>query len=206
MPKKSKPSCNHCKKTIRTNQKSINCSKCLKSFHVNCSIKTSNSNYNKKWTCEICSNWASPFNSLTDTEVSELYANPKQSKFCYRPDQLNTIFANTPLKDCDTNDDFSQPNITETYLDSSTIHSLTDDTNFENMFSSLCVNTRSIVNPKNVCKLEALLMSLPFKPDIIAVTETWIQPNSKGPYLNLPGYNFISNSRQKCRGGGTLYI
>ena len=40
------------------------------------------------------------------------------------------------------------------------------------------------------------------KPDIIAVTETWIHNNFPGPYCNLNDYVFISNSRKIAKGGG----
>ena len=40
------------------------------------------------------------------------------------------------------------------------------------------------------------------KPDIIAITETWIHNNLPGPYCNLSDYVFISNSRKIAKGGG----
>ena len=66
----------------------------------------------------------------------------------------------------------------------------------------LNVNMRSIANPHNFSKLEALLESLKFKPTVIAITEKWIQCNQTGHYFNLKDYVFISNSRITSRGGG----
>ena len=43
------------------------------------------------------------------------------------------------------------------------------------------------------------------KPDVISLTETWIQPSSSGPYKNLNGYNFVSNCRNSCKGGGVAF-
>ena len=43
------------------------------------------------------------------------------------------------------------------------------------------------------------------KPDVISLTETWIQPSSSGPYKNLNGYNFVSNGRNSCKGGGVAF-
>uniref|UniRef100_UPI000521885F uncharacterized protein LOC104265527 n=1 Tax=Ciona intestinalis TaxID=7719 RepID=UPI000521885F len=66
---------------------------------------------------------------------------------------------------------------------------------------------RSLANPNNFAKLEALIASLNFKPDIVSITETWIVENQPGHYNNLQGYSFISNNRSKYRGGGVgLYI
>ena len=76
-----------------------------------------------------------------------------------------------------------------------------------NSFLIICVNIRSLSNPLNFSKLESFVYNLNPKPDIIAVTETWIQNNSPGPYCYLENYNFISNSRKITKGGGVgLYI
>ena len=76
-----------------------------------------------------------------------------------------------------------------------------------NSFLIICVNIRSLSNPLNFSKLESFVYNLNAKPDIIAVTETWIQNNSAGIYCNLENYNFISNSKKiaKCGEVG-LYI
>ena len=68
---------------------------------------------------------------------------------------------------------------------------------------------RSIVNLLNFSKLEAFIHNLELKPDIIAVTETWIQSNAPAPHYNLSGYVFVStcNSKKSHRGGGVdVYI
>ena len=41
-----------------------------------------------------------------------------------------------------------------------------------------------------------------YKPDIISISETWITPLSSGPFLNLPGYKFVHDSRLHFKGGG----
>ena len=68
-------------------------------------------------------------------------------------------------------------------------------------------NMRSIVNLLNFSKLEAFIHNLELKPDIIAVTETWIQSNAPSPYYNLSGYVFVSNRRKSHRREGVdVYI
>ena len=54
----------------------------------------------------------------------------------------------------------------------------------------------------NFSKLEAFLHNLNSKPDIIAVTKTWIHNNLPGPFCNLNEYIFISNSRKVAKSGG----
>ena len=50
------------------------------------------------------------------------------------------------------------------------------------------VNIRSLA--KNFYKLEKLLHEMQVQPDIIAVTETWLEP-SRTKTVTLPGYNFF---------------
>ena len=57
----------------------------------------------------------------------------------------------------------------------------------------------------NFSKLEAFVHNLNPKPDIIAVTETWIHNNLPGPYCNLSDYVFISNSKKIAKGGGVSF-
>ena len=66
---------------------------------------------------------------------------------------------------------------------------------------------RSLVNNANFGKLEALLLSMTYKPDISSISETWITPLSSGPFLNLPDYKIVYNSRLHFKGGGVaLYV
>ena len=43
------------------------------------------------------------------------------------------------------------------------------------------------------------------KPDVISISKTWIRSTHFGPYNNLNGYKFVSNSRQACLGGGVAF-
>ena len=70
------------------------------------------------------------------------------------------------------------------------------------LFFIISLNIRSFSNSLNFSKLEAFVHNLNPKPDIIAVTETWIHNNLLGPYCNLSDYVFISNSRKIVKGGG----
>ena len=74
------------------------------------------------------------------------------------------------------------------YINTSNIHDIAINHNFTNQFLGMSVNMRSLVNTANFTKLEALIFSLPRKPDIIAITETWITPLNSGPYNNLDNY------------------
>jgi len=62
---------------------------------------------------------------------------------------------------------------------------------------------RSLISPK----FQALIASLNFEPDVIAINETWEKPYSTGQCKSLQGYVFISNPRLISKGGGVaMYI
>ena len=65
---------------------------------------------------------------------------------------------------------------------------------------ALELNMRSLVNNATFSKLEALLSIMTNKTEILSVSETWITPLSSGPFLNLPGYKFVHNSRLYSKG------
>ena len=74
------------------------------------------------------------------------------------------------------------------YINTSNIHDIAIIDNFTNQFLGMSVNMRSLVNTANFTKLEALIFFLSRKPDIIAITETWVTPLSSGPHNNLDNY------------------
>ena len=91
------------------------------------------------------------------------------------------------------------------YINTSNIHDIAINHNFTNQFLGMSVNMRSLVNTANFTKLEALIFSLPRKPDIIAITETWITPLNSSPYNNLDNYILVQNPRKNLKGGGVAF-
>ena len=65
----------------------------------------------------------------------------------------------------------------------------------EGKLLALELNMTSFVNNVNLSKLEALLSFMTYQVDIISVSETWVTPLRSGPFLNLPSYKFVHNSR-----------
>lgn len=66
------------------------------------------------------------------------------------------------------------------------------------------MNIRSL--PKNSEKLELLVHQLPNRPDVILVSETWLDENLAQSY-NLPGYRLETSSPDQTRGkGSAIYI
>ena len=64
---------------------------------------------------------------------------------------------------------------------------------------------RSLVNTAYFTKLEALIFSIPRKPDIMAITETWVTPLNSGPYNNLDNYILVQNPRQNLISGDVSF-
>ena len=76
-------------------------------------------------------------------------------------------------------------------------------TKANNNLSFLNINIRSL--NKNLDKLELLLDELKFDPDIIGVTETWI--NETRPLLfSLDNYNFVNEPSPGRVGGVGFFI
>ena len=69
-----------------------------------------------------------------------------------------------------------------------------------NSISVIHVNIRSLA--KNFYKLEELLNEMQVQPDIIAATETWLEP-SRIKTVTLPGYNFFHTDALTASPNGT---
>ena len=84
---------------------------------------------------------------------------------------------------------------------------ITAHNQFNEKFSSLGINIRSLANSKNFAKLQIFIDSLCFTPSVIAINETLLRDNGPGPHCDLNGYEFLSNCRNSHKGGGVgLYV
>jgi len=212
MPVINKLKCSFCLKTIRSNISPKLCSECNLAYHKKCAKQLNRLNEfrmsdDTEWMCTTCKQnqlYFFPFSNVSDDEFAEEFCLLRATNTGKTLDakQLNDMFNATS----DDEDDFvnlSNNDMKDPYLETSQTNFLSFNGSFKNTFSMMCVNIRSLVNSLNYSKLESLLASLNIKPDIIAITETWIQPAAKYcPYNNLPGYSFVSNCRTSFRGGG----
>lgn len=69
---------------------------------------------------------------------------------------------------------------------------------------SMCINARSIVN--KIDELELLVEQ--YKPDIIGITETWLNDQITDSEISLEGYTIFRKDRkssEKSRGGGVMF-
>jgi hypothetical protein len=102
-----------------------------------------------------------------------------------------------PFNDDDDNNDGHCPIICN-YKDVHDTSKFVKSVIGKNSLSFLHVNCRSL--SKNFAELNNLLSTIG-KIKIIALTETWLSPETEHLY-NLDGYKFISLSRPDKRGGG----
>ena len=119
--------------------------------------------------------------------VSQVTSNEKISKFysskanagTFDADYLNSTldhkFVHLLNNDSELDID-SSLTLNEQYLESCEIKNLSSNNSFKNTFTALALNIRSTVNPLNFSKLEALILSMQCKPDVISICETWIRP------------------------------
>ena len=70
--------------------------------------------------------------------------------------------------------------------------------------SLLHINIRSLV--KNFDSLHQMIIKLPVKPDLIAITETKLNKNSNINFIQLKNYTFIHNDSNTNAGGVGIYI
>lgn len=212
----SKLLCHLCEKIIRCNTKPVECSQCLALSHKKCAKSVDdnfkvNSSDNYSFICPTCQNWIFPFNGLShEAYCEEVLSTANHITGTLNANHLNRIFSQGDDVCYDGKDKHALTyldNIMEEYVECTSRDFLNFNNNPKDNLSVICINMRSLVNSLNFAKLEAFLANLYFKPDIICITETWIQPSVSGAFNNLAGYNFVSNCRKSSKGGGVgMYI
>ena len=123
------------------------------------------------------------------------------------PRVLNDLFAvNEPLNDDDSFSisNYSDDPLTKTDCKYSSAENFEffPTTNNAYIFSTFCLNLRSLCNPKNLDNLKCVLESMSSYPTVIGITETWLKENSRDPCTELSNYTFSSKCRSKSKGGG----
>jgi hypothetical protein len=84
------------------------------------------------------------------------------------------------------------------------INGLTSDKQFDQSFSLLHINSRSLVG--NFDNFQTLIASLNKPFSAIGFSETWLNDKTCD-LVNIPGYDFISNHRTYKTGGGVrIYL
>ena len=200
------------------NLKNLQCSECKKLCHPKCTRnippicikKDGNFRYkiirNKNWKCDRCNLRQLPFSNLSRTQVRLMREG--RNWLLSSVDDLNDLFVNENPEN-DDEFEFTYFSKKTQYKNSQNVDSFKEESDMYDDFPILSINVRSIVNRDHFTKFEALLDSLPNKPMVIGLTETWVTDDSTtGPFLNLPGYHpFIQNHRHRFGGGGVgFYI
>ena len=214
--------CLHCKRKVSiSNLKNLQCKKCCKFCHPKCAkslpqirLKKCKQNSYKiirsqNWECEACILAELPFFDISNSQIIKLKSSNDVPKIPSAV-ELNNLFVNQTDEEENENLEFSYHLNKTRYMLTHEIENL----NFENesqtyeSFPIISVNIRSIVNSKNFRKFESLLESLPIKPMVIAINESWATKSSQGAFKKIPGYHeFVQNSRSNTVGGGVgFYI
>ncbi len=185
-------------KTCKESKKAVKNSKLNLKYPCKLCLKSCKSNQNCIL-CDICGVWShircvpltlSQFKSLT-TDVSMPY-------FC-----PSCVLDNLPVN-CLDSDEYCQVQEGEGYLSLSNIKEHFVSSNKNKDFTILHCNIRSLI--KNIDSLSELILTFPFPPDIVAVSETKLNENSNLRAELLPGYNlFFQNSLSKA-GGVAVFV
>ena len=78
-----------------------------------------------------------------------------------------------------------------------------DEAKMKNGFSVFHCNMCSL--SKNVSLLEDILLAVKETPDVIAISETKLNDNSR-QNINIPGYTFLNTNSKTAAGGVGLYV
>ena len=121
------------------------------------------------------------------------------------PRVLNDLFAvNEPLNDDDSFSisNYSDDPLTKTDCKYSSAENFKffPTTNNAYIFSTFCLNLRSLCNPKNLDNLKCVLESMSSYPTVIGITETWLKENSRDPAPNYLIIHFPPNADQNLKG------
>ena len=202
------PHCNNfCNEAI---SKNIRCKICDDVYHKACVKKYA---YNTKlsemrnFICEKCTIDQLPFWILESEDIHNLYFRPKNNTFSdLSPIFLNNIFENNETTQDETDDENLIFCGNDQYFVSNELDQIEIGKN-DHCFKSICLNIRSLKNSGHFSQLQLLLQHMPVKPTVIAINETYLKSNHGGPHCNLKGYEFISNCRNKAKGGGVgMYV
>ena len=196
--------CNTCNFNIPNKILFLSCINCNLSHHAKCvnyKFKKLSKSFQNPWMCSSCVNTIFPFYSLSNNELYDMFNTCSLKNFS--SSDLNSIYCDESL-DFSFNDSNNQINsqlpLSDQYYSIQELNSQALD-NSSN-FTTMCVNVRSLINPRNFSKFESLVTALHRKPDIIAINETWERYNMSGEYNNLKGYVYVSNPRLVAKGGG----
>ena len=189
--------CSGCARAIRGKRR-VSCSTCDKKFHIKCWKSMSNCKYatiekTTRWSCNTCAE-----NNLSTREPErDAITIPNAS-------ELNELYIDNNDTEIDEDTEFYPlSNVQDMYFESSDVDTIsTEISNTKaKFFMTMCVNVWSL-NQDHFTKLDALISSLPIKPKVLGINETWLNSNDDGPHNNLGGYSFISNCRKVMKGGG----
>ena len=178
----SLPRCGGCSRAIRGRRKDT-CKSCNKFFHKKCSGRDAGNlciNYQQNWVCSDCvSNTTS-----TSEEVNSIMAGITASA-------MNERFSVIDSEENDDEFDLLIENSFNKYYEPEDLNVLLNTSKNSDLFT-MCINIRGLNIQKNFAKLEALVQSLPKKPHVIAINETFVKEGEEGFFENLRGYKFFS--------------
>ena len=197
--------CVTCSQPVYSKEVSLLCSLCSNLVHIQCIPNFSFNDFEKltehersSWFCHVCIGKALPFNMCSaDADFydaiytffnSETIQLPKKAQ---KPDLCDSA---SDIEDFLKEDIENDNSKYFTPADFNTVSS-----KYNKSFSVIHMNCRSL--PKHHADIVSLLDSLECSFNVIALTETWLDPNDVKHY-SFNGYNFVSKERTSKKGGG----
>jgi hypothetical protein len=206
--------CSKCHKTISRKADIVKCSVCNSSYHRTC--QSYENDIVGSWSCLSCLMSNFPFVTLDDGDFTicmsgltdEVYSIYNACKEIEKQSVFNLARSNQFSFDRDINPDekhFKNTSVCQYFLDDE-FNIKYDNWNDEHGLSVIHLNCRRLVTHYD--DLFNMLSNLNVKFDVIALSETWLDPN-KHDFINfsMNGYTLYTSSRSNKKGGGVaLYI
>ena len=199
--------CTECHKEIN-HKDQLKCKLGNHFIHKKCSNSNLNDINHSTWSCKNCKLF--PFDDLNDNDLIEnlITANQEQVKrrakikLINRIEELKTILPNIEIPDPMNDDPHDNPVINFNYYEINKLIKLTSNIKQENHMSFFHSNIRSY--DKNFDELDTLLCKIPYKFDIIGLTETWDSPGRTVTPETIETYHRAEKTQGSSQNGGVI--
>ena len=176
--------CARCEKPVKSNQKGLQCDACDRWFHCACEQVPSETylalgNCEESWFCAQCC-----LPPLSDS----FFGSPSASHHNDRPS-------------CGPNDDLDLDSQSPWVSSPGVTVSATGETTKSKMLRIVHLNARSLISHLD----EIALLVASQRPDILAVSETWLDSEISDGEVSLPGYSVTRLDRNRHGGGVAVF-
>ena len=203
--RKAKNKCGKCSKSIFKNFPFFSCKKCLKNYHIKCSIDCKETYLNSpNWQCDNCVTQELPFSCINNNELNAI-------RHCFRDSYsevlsalpsftIQSLLDQMPAQKFNT-DEFLSYSINSKYYSPS---DFIDAKFSKKSFTMIHLNIASL--QYHIDELRTLLSLIGHPFDVICITETRLHDDMPLSNIQIEGYDFVHTPTPTRCGGAGIYI